>query len=90
MRRVLLSRGEHARHEGCGMNVKRERKRDRLNPDKGLVGIASFNCIPSRGYLSFVFANGKKGGGRRRSVVKGWQGATLNLCTRANRLASRG
>lgn len=47
MRRVLLSRGEHARHEGCGMNVKRERKRDRLNPDKGLVGIASFNCIPS-------------------------------------------
>lgn len=25
----------------------RERKRGRLNPDKGLVGIASFNCIPS-------------------------------------------
>lgn len=71
MRRVLLSRGEHARHEGCGMNVKRERKRGRLNPDKGLVGIASFNCIPSP-WLFIVHIcerekrRGKKKVGRKR------------------------
>lgn len=89
MRRVLLSRGEHARHEGCGMNVKRERKRGRLNPDKGLVGIASFNCIPSPWLFIVRICEREKRRGKKK-VVKGWQGATLNLCTRANRLASRG
>lgn len=87
MRRVLLSRGEHARHEGCGMNLEREIGFSWLNPDKGLVGIASFNCILSPWlFIVRICEQGKKGG--RKKI--GRKRVPLNLCTRANRLASRG